>query len=145
MVKLMGYQFEIHYRAGMENKAADGLSRICHTAALMGLIVPRVVQLEKVASEVDADEGLQKIIQELQTDPSSHPNFQLVDKHLIYKGRLYLPKGSALIPLILQEGHDGSMGGHLGFLKTYKRVAANVYWPGMKKDVHRYVNECSTC
>jgi len=46
----------------MENKAIDGLSRICHTAALMDLTVPRVVQLEKVASEVEANEGLQKII-----------------------------------------------------------------------------------
>ena len=85
-MKLMGYQFKIHYQAGMENKAIDGLSRICYTATLMALTVLRVVQLEKVASEVEADERLQKIIQELKTDPSSHPNFQLVDKHLLYKG-----------------------------------------------------------
>ena len=32
MVKLMGYQFEIHYRVGMENNVADGLSRICHSS-----------------------------------------------------------------------------------------------------------------
>lgn len=37
------------------------------------------------------------------------------------------------------------MGGHSGFLKTYKRVSGNVYWLSMKKDVHRYVSECSTC
>ena len=37
------------------------------------------------------------------------------------------------------------MGGHSGFLKTYKRIAANVYWPGMKRDIHRYVSNCVVC
>lgn len=101
MVKLLGYQFEIHYRVRMENKAVDVLSKIYHTATLMALTVPRVVHLEQVAIEVNTDAGLQKITQELQADPSSHPNFQLVDKHLVYKGQLYLPKGPPLIPLIL--------------------------------------------
>ena len=92
----------------------------------MALTVPKVVQMDQLASELKADERLQGIIQDLQADPTSHPNFQLVDNHLLYKGRLYLPKESTLIPLLLHEGHDGSVGGHLGFLKTYKRVAANV-------------------
>ena len=80
--------------------------------------------MDKLA-RVKVDARLQGIIQELQADPTSHPNFQLVDSLLLYKGGLYLPKGSTLIPLLL---HDGSIGGHSGFLKTYKKVATNVCW-----------------
>ena len=93
----------------------------------MALTVPKVVQMDKLASEVKVDARLQGIIQELQADPTSHPNFQLVDSLLLYKGGLYLPKGSTLILLLLHEGHDGSIG-HSGFLKTYKKVATNVCW-----------------
>ena len=143
MVKLMGFQFEIQYRPDLENKAADGLLRICHPATIMALTVPKVVQMNQLASEVKADGRLQGIIQDLQADPTSHPNFQLVDSFLLYKGRLYLPKGSTLIPLLLHEGHDGSVGGHSGFLKTYKSVVANVCWQGMKRDKYWYVSDCS--
>lgn len=38
-----------------------------------------------------------------------------------------IPQGSALVPLLLHEGHDGSIRGHSGFLKIYRRLAANVY------------------
>jgi len=145
MVKLMGFQFEIHYRPGLENKAVDGLSRINHTTAFMALTVPRVVQLDQLPREVEADDKVQRIIKDLQTDPTSQPNFQWVGSQLLYKRRLYLPKRLFLIPLILHEGHDGSLGRHSGFLKTYKRVAASVYWQGMKKDIHEYMSSCSVC
>ena len=70
MVKLMGYQFEIHYRPGLENKAADGLSRIFPTAMVMALTVPRVLHLEKLQQEVVADMKLQEIVKSIQADPT---------------------------------------------------------------------------
>ena len=69
----------------------------------------------------------------------------LVDGHLLFKSRLYLPKGSTLIPLMLKEEHDGPVEGHFGFLRTYKRIAANVYWVGMKRDIQQYVEQCYAC
>ena len=87
--------------------------------------------MDQLAHEVEKDERLQRVVRDLLFDPSSQPNFQLVDNHLLYKGRLYLPRGSSLIALLLHEGHNGSVGGHSGFLKTYKWIAANVYWPGI--------------
>ena len=62
----------------------------------------------------------------------------------MYKGRLVLARGSSLISQFLQECHDSKIGGHSGFLKIYERVAANVYWVGMK-DIHSYVAKCEVC
>lgn len=86
--------------------------------------------------------GLLKIIQEIWRDPFAKLDYQWVNNQLLFKGRLYLPQGSTLIPILLQEGHDGSCGGHSGFLKTYKGIAATVYWAEMKKDIHCYVSQC---
>ncbi|GAU45110.1 hypothetical protein TSUD_183180 [Trifolium subterraneum] len=32
-----------------------------------------------------------------------------------------------------------------GFYKTYRRIAANVYWVGMKNTVQEFVKQCDTC
>ena len=53
-----------------------------------------------------------------------------------------LPKTSTFIPLFFQEFHSSDIGGHLGVLKTYKRMATELYWEGMKKDVQRFVEAC---
>ena len=71
MLKLMGFHFEIHYHPGLENKTADSLSRISQLAALLALTIPKVVQLDQLACEVEKDTYLQGIITELQQDPTS--------------------------------------------------------------------------
>ena len=52
-----------------------------------------------------------------------------------YKDCLVLSRTSKLIPTMLNTFHDSVVGGHSGFLRTYKRLASELYWPGMKKDV----------
>lgn len=51
----------------------------------------------------------------------------------------------SLIPLLLYEFHDSGVGGHLGVLKMYKRVATSFFWAGMKHDVQTYVANCLMC
>jgi len=88
LLKLMGYQFDIQYRSGWENRAADALSRINHSAGLFAITVPKVIQLEQLAKEVEADGDLQKLIQAIQRDPSAKPDYQWANNQLLFKGRL---------------------------------------------------------
>lgn len=64
---------------------------------------------------------------------------------LKYKGRLVLSRQSTLIPNILHTYHDSVLGGHSGFLRTYKRMMGELYWEGMKEDVKKYCKECIVC
>ena len=52
---------------------------------------------------------------------------------------------SLLIPTILQTYHDSAPGGHTGFLRTYKRVAQDLFWPNMKNTIKNHVDRCHTC
>lgn len=40
-----------------------------------------------------------------------------------------------MIPLLIAEFHKTLMGGHTGYLHTYKRMAVFLHWEGMKKDI----------
>ena len=61
MMKLIGFDFEIFYRAGSENKVADALSRIPVEAQLNVISVPSLLDLEAVEKEVQEDEKLKNI------------------------------------------------------------------------------------
>lgn len=57
-VTKLGYEFEIHYRPGLENKAADALSRVSPQVKLSSLAFPLIVDVQLVTSQVDADPRL---------------------------------------------------------------------------------------
>lgn len=41
--------------------------------------------------------------------------------------------------------HDSPMGGHSKVQATYKKLAILLYWKGMQKVVHNYVQDCDIC
>lgn len=126
----MGFQFDIVYKAGKgkgkENIVVDALSRQ-HEAAECLTIVSFPVWKESadIEQEVAQDPVLQRIIQDLQGS-SSWPGYSVFKGKLFYKNRLVVPAGSSLI-ILLSEYHSSPSGGHSGFLRTYRRVATNLY------------------
>ncbi|MCH79682.1 transposon Tf2-1 polyprotein, partial [Trifolium medium] len=144
--KLLGYNFEISYKPGKLNKGADALSRIneggtlCQVVTSLQWLDERVLQ-----AEVLHDQELQKVIEELKTDMNSRPGYSYKQGVLLYEGRLVLSKMSVMIPMLLAEFHSTPQGGHSGFYRTYRRLAANVYWIGMKNTVQEFVKKCDVC
>lgn len=151
LTKLLGYDFDIVYKPGCENKAADGLSRIEREELLLkgaqcfALTVPTVIQLQEIYKEIAEDVELQRLTTLVKRGELSNPHYRVVDDRLWYKQRLVLPKSSTSIPLILFECHDGKIGGHSGVLKTVKRVQTMFHWEGLFKAVQQYVSECGVC
>ena len=145
LTKILGFDFDIVYKLGLENRAADALSRKVEVKELYAVSVSTALQLEEISSEVDKDPELQKIISEWKQDPAKQPEFSVVQGRLLRQGKLVVPKGLALIGVIMREYHDGKMGGHGGVLKTQKRIADLFYWVGMLTDIRRFVASCQTC
>ena len=144
--KLMGYQFEVIYKPGIENKAADALSRVEENQELNSVVSnAHWLDFHKIKEEIRLDPTLTQLRETLQTDPAAKPGYTLREELLFFKGRLVLPSTSSLIPTLLQEYHSTSVGGHSGFIRTYKRLARTFFWSGMRKAIMQFVKECEVC
>ncbi|GFU82093.1 retrovirus-related Pol polyprotein from transposon 412 [Trichonephila clavipes] len=99
--------------------------------------------------EQKKDQDLAKL--KLLSNSSKNEEFRFIDGILCRKnfdpdGKLWLP----VIPKhlradILRHFHDAPTAGHLGFAKTYDRIRKRFYWPGMYRNVVRYVMHCRDC
>lgn len=50
VTKLLGYELEIQYRSGMENKATDALSRVLPPIELSAITFPTVLDVQLIAN-----------------------------------------------------------------------------------------------
>ena len=138
----MGYNFEIKYKAGLENRVADALSRRFHFSAISVISTAEWGELE---DEVVVDVKLNAIMQRLICGEEGAASFSLKNGRLLYKGWLVIARTSKWIPKILEEFHGSKLGGHSGFFRTYKRISAILYWEGMKKAIMDFVQRCEVC
>jgi len=58
--------------------------------------------------------------------------------------RIYVPKGE-LRSKVIQLHHDTLVGGHGRRWKTMELVTRNYWWPGVTKEVGKYVDRCNAC
>ena len=144
--KLMGYQFEIVYKPGAENKVADALSRIEENQEMNSIISsPYWLDFTRIKEEIWENLSLKLILEILQKNPTKKPDYTLQGDLLFYKGKVVLSSTSSIIPSLLQEFHSTPVGGHSGFTRTYKRLARSFFWPGMRKTIIQYVKKCDVC
>jgi hypothetical protein len=46
---------------------------------------------------------------------------------------------------VIQDRHDAKPAGHPGINKTIELVTRDFLWPGLRKDVTEYIQQCDTC
>lgn len=128
VTKLMGFKFEIKYKPGKENRAADALSRCEHELEVQALSVWQYEGMAELEEEIERDDQLRKVKQQILLGQNNPRGYELKKGILFLGGRLVLPRSSPKLQALISEFHDSLMGGHSGFLKTYKRVASVAIW-----------------
>jgi len=70
--------------------------------------------------------------------------WKIEDRIVMKEGKIYVPEGE-LRGEITCLHHDTPVGEHGGRWKTAELIARNYWWPGITKDVGRYVERCDAC
>ena len=58
------------------------------------------------------------------------------------EGRIYVPNNKKLREEILKEHHDSADIGHLEQYRMLELLKRTYWWPGLKEDIKKYVQEC---
>ena len=108
---------------------------------------PSISDLMTAAYQTDQLPG--KILEAIQTR-SGIQEITIADRpadqgQIRYTGNLYVPDGDELCLRIIQDDHQTALAGHPSRAKTFDLLDWGSYWTDMRKDVHRYVQNCHDC
>ncbi len=161
-VILSEFDYEIKTRPGIQNGNADALSRMPEdqnedTEVDEGLLL-RTVALQKKWAENPWYKDVYMFLEALiYTKSTSHERerirkmakrFLVKDNILFYRdsdGNLKICLEKEDVKKVLQEYHDGAVGGHFGRDITIGRVRQSFWWPTIWKDVVAYIKTCDIC
>jgi hypothetical protein len=146
LAKLLGYHFEVVYKPGPDNKAADVLSRRYEEVELKITYFPIYMQEQQIKQELLTDPHLQQIVSDIEKNPGATPGFELKQGILYYFGRL-------VYQFIFPVGMYSVTASGISFYSYWRsfrifedwRMAGNLYWAGMKKTVQEFVKNCDVC
>ncbi|KAM9982001.1 hypothetical protein ACTFIY_004301 [Dictyostelium cf. discoideum] len=174
-IKLASYNVTFKYRSGKENIIADALSRCPVEEVLAILPLGKHIDLGpfdvRMAAEQRKDKYLFPIFKYL--EESKTHNHNLIASRVSIEAPFYSVMNNTLFRLIinpssffkrpqviaicivvpttmqkevLNKFHDCALvGGHLGYQKTFTKIASRYYWNNMGMDIKEYINNCDTC
>ncbi|GJU07535.1 putative nucleotidyltransferase, ribonuclease H [Tanacetum coccineum] len=141
------YDCEILYHPGKANVVADALSRKTRHDSLL------VKSLQMVITP-DFYEHIKTVQHEAweNGDVNSERLVGQVHKLVVDSrglrtrfGRIWIPNNKELKKLLLDEAHKSKYSIHPGATKMYYNLKPDYWWPGMKRDIVKYVEQCLTC
>ena len=103
----------------------------------------KVVREGKIAHDLDVVSITSQDSMSVQSTPDSDSIAlcNMTDDELVKNcTRIVVPKGKR--EDILMAGHNNPLAGHLGLKKTESKLACHFTWPGVVKDVSKWVKSC---
>ncbi|CAL9217962.1 unnamed protein product [Arabidopsis halleri] len=143
MGKLVGYDYEITYKLGPTNKAADALSRHAQSLCLNTVCSQQAASWDELRKIQVSDAYLSRV--EKLADATPGQPYARQNGLVCYKNRVVIPPHSDIVKSLLQEYHDSPISGHSRALRTFKRLAQLFYWSAMHRIIREYVTACDVC
>ena len=104
--------------------------------------------VKRIKEARDKDEEVIKVVEEMKkagVKTLRDEEWQIEEGLVLKEGRVYVPKDEKLRVEIIRLHHDTLIAGHGGQWKTVELVTRNYWWPGVTKEVKRYVEGCDQC
>jgi len=102
---------------------------------------------KRIKKAQKGDEKVVKAVEELKKagiKTLKDEEWEIKDGVVLKEGRIYMPEGE-LKGKVIRLYHNTPVGGHRGRWKTTELVTRNYWWPGVTKEVERYVEGCNAC
>jgi len=109
---------------------------------------PEVGLVEKIRKARSKDEDVVRVVEEMKKAgvKELRGNKWKIEGDLVLKeGKIYVPKDEKLRGEVIRLHHDVPAAGHGGRWKTVELVTRNYWWPGVTRDVGKYVEGCDLC
>jgi len=115
---------------------------------MVEIIVEGVDLLEEVRKSKVKDDEVVKAVEEMKrarVKMLRDEEWREVNGIIYKEGKVYVPKDDKLRAEIIRLYHDILVEGHGEQWKTVELVTQNFWWPGITKEVKRYVEGYDTC
>ena len=124
LAKLLGYDYDIQYKAGTSNIVADSLSRRDEPSSGQYLVlsIPHPEFITQLKATLMTSTEFQKQREAIRSQPEAYPEFSILDDFIIFKGAIWLDSQNPFIPSLLHDYHATPVGGHFGIKKTLHRL-----------------------
>ena len=109
---------------------------------------PEVDLLEKIKKARSKDEDVIRVVEEMKKTEvrELRGNEWKIEGDLVLKEeKMYVPKDEELRVEVIWLHHDVPAAGHGEKWKMVELVTRNYWWPGVTRDVGRYVEGCDLC
>ena len=104
--------------------------------------------LEKIKKARSKDKDIVRVVEEIKkikVKKVQGSEWKIEGELVLKEGKVYIPKDEELKVEIIWWHYDIPAAGHEGQQKTVELVTRNYWWPGVTKDVGRYVEGCDLC
>ena len=109
---------------------------------------PEVDLVEKIKKARSKDEDVVRVVKEMKkagVRKLRGDEWKLEENLVLKEGKMYMPKDEELRAEVIWLHHDVPAAGHGGRWKTVELVTRNYWWPGVTRDVEKYVEGCDLC
>jgi len=109
---------------------------------------PEVDIVEKIKKARSKDEEVVRVVEEIkkaEVKMLQEEKWQIEGELVLKEGKVYVLKNEELRVEIIQLHHDVLVAGHREKWKMMELVIRNYWWPGVTKDVGKYIEECDMC
>jgi hypothetical protein len=145
MTKLVGLQFKFQFKKGVDNKAADALSRMGHVFAVQAISTAQPIWLQEILNSYAVDTQAQGLLQKLAVSATAEPPFCLANGIIKHGDKIWVGANTGLQTRLIEAFHSTPIGGHSGVQATYQRVHKLFHWSGIKQSVNNFVQQCQIC
>jgi len=107
---------------------------------------PEVDLLEKIKKVRSKDKDVVRVVEEMKKAEVRElrgDEWKLEENLVLKEGKVYVPKDKELRAEVIWLHHDVSAAGHRGRWKMVELVTRNYWWPGVTRDVGKYVEGCN--